>query len=152
LPLVDEVIDLEATGNRADLFAVYGVAREVAALLGGELLPMPGEDPQRDGDEAVGIGIDDPEGCFRFIGRILRDVSIGESPPWLKARLGHAGVRAISNVVDVTNYVMLALGSPLHAYDLELLRGGLVARRAREGEKLRTLDGVERTLSAADLV
>jgi phenylalanyl-tRNA synthetase beta chain len=152
LPLVEEVLDLEPTGNRADLFAVYGVAREVAALLGGELLPMPGEDPQRDGDEAVGIAIDDPEGCLRFIGRAFRDVEPGESPPWLKARLRHAGVRAISNVVDVTNYVMLALGSPLHAYDLDLLRGGLVARRAREGEKVRTLDGVERTLSAGDLV
>jgi phenylalanyl-tRNA synthetase beta chain len=152
LTLVDEVLDLEPTGNRADLFAVYGVAREVAALLGGELQPLPGEEPQRDGDEEVGIGIDDPEGCLRFIGRALRGVEIGESPPWLKARLWHAGVRSISNVVDVTNYVMLALGSPLHAYDLDLLRGGLVARRAHEGEKVRTLDGVERTLSAEDLV
>jgi phenylalanyl-tRNA synthetase beta chain len=77
---------------------------------------------------------------------------MGESPLWLKGRLRNAGVRSISNVVDVTNYVMLALGSPLHAYDLDLLRGGLVARRARAGEKLRTLDGIERTLSAEDLV
>jgi phenylalanyl-tRNA synthetase beta chain len=152
LPLVDEVLDLEATGNRADLFAVYGVAREVAALLGGELLPLPGTDPQRDGDEPVGIAIDDPEGCLRFVGRVFRDVTIGESPLWIKARLRRAGVRAISNVVDVTNYVMLALGSPLHAYDLDLLHGGLVARRARKGEKVRTLDGVERTLSTEDLV
>ena len=152
LPLVDEVLNLDPTGNRPDLFAVYGVAREVAALLGGELLPMPGEEPQRDGDEPVGIGIEDPEACLRFIGRIFRDVAIGESPPWLKARLRHAGVRSISNVVDVTNYVMLALGSPLHAYDLDLLHGGLVARRARKGEKMRTLDGVERTLSGEDLV
>ena len=152
LPLVDEVLDLDPTGNRPDLFAVYGVAREVAALLGGELLPLPGKEPQRDGDEPVGIGIEDPEGCLRFIGRAFREASIGESPPWLKARLRHSGVRAISNVVDVTNYVMLALGSPLHVYDLDLLRGGLVARRAREGEKVRTLDGVERTLSAEDLV
>jgi phenylalanyl-tRNA synthetase beta chain len=152
LPLVDEVLDLEATGNRADLYAVYGVAREVAALFGGELLPMPGKEPPRDGDEPVGIAIDDPEGCLRFIGRTFRDVEIGESPLWLKARLRHSGVRAISNVVDVTNYVMLAFGSPLHAYDLDLLHGGLVARRAREGEKLRTLDGEERTLSADDLV
>jgi phenylalanyl-tRNA synthetase beta chain len=152
LPLVDEVLDLDPTGNRPDLFAVYGVAREVAALLGGELLPMPGKDPARDGDEPVGIGIDDPGGCLRFIGRSFRDVAIGESPLWLKGRLRSAGVRSISNVVDVTNYVMLALGSPLHAYDLDLLRGGLVARRAREGEKLRTLDGVERTLAAEDLV
>ncbi|MFL5960027.1 MAG: phenylalanine--tRNA ligase subunit beta [Gaiellaceae bacterium] len=152
LPLVDEVLDLDPTGNRPDLFAVYGVAREVAALLGGELLPMPGEEPQRDGDEPVGIGIEDSEGCLRFIGRTFREVGIGDSPPWLKARLRHAGVRAISNVVDVTNYVMLALGSPLHAYDLDLLRGGLVARRARKGERVRTLDGVERTLTAEDLV
>ena len=152
LPLVDEVIELEATGNRADLFAVYGVAREVAALLGGELLPMPGADPPQAGDEQVGIGIEDSERCLRFIGRVFSDVAVGDSPPWLKARLAHAGVRAISNVVDVTNYVMLALGSPLHVYDLDLLRGGLVARRAREGERVRTLDGVERALSAEDLV
>ncbi|HEX4324258.1 MAG TPA: phenylalanine--tRNA ligase subunit beta [Gaiellaceae bacterium] len=152
LPLVDEVIDLEATGNRPDLFAVYGVAREVAALLGGELLPLPGTEPQQDGDEPVGVGIEDPEGCLRFIGRLFRDVELGESPPWLKARLRHAGVRTISNVVDVTNYVMLSLGSPLHVYDLDLLHGGLVARRARKGETVRTLDGVERTLSEQDLV
>jgi phenylalanyl-tRNA synthetase beta chain len=152
LPLVDEVLDLEPTGNRADLQAVYGIAREVAAIFGGELLPLPGIEPQRDGDEPVGVGIDDPEGCLRFIGRILRDVSIGDSPPWLKGRLLRSGVRSHSNVVDVTNYVMLALGSPLHAYDLDLLHGGLVARRAREGEKLVTLDGDERTLSVEDLV
>jgi phenylalanyl-tRNA synthetase beta chain len=152
LPLVDEVLDLDPTGNRSDLFSVYGVAREVAALFGGELLPMPGEDPARDGDEPVGIQIDDSERCLRFIGRTLRDVAIGESPLWLKGRLRRAGVRSISNVVDVTNYVMLALGSPLHAYDLDLVHGGLVARRARAGEKLRTLDGTERTLDTEDLV
>jgi phenylalanyl-tRNA synthetase beta chain len=152
LPLVDEVLELEPTGNRPDLLAVYGVAREVAALLAGELLPMPGREPARDGDEPVGVGIEDPEGCLRFIGRVFRDVELGESPLWLKGRLRHAGVRAISNVVDVTNYVMLALGSPLHAYDLDLLHGGLVARRARKGEKLRTLDGEERTLAPEDLV
>jgi phenylalanyl-tRNA synthetase beta chain len=152
LPLVDEVLDLDPTGNRPDLFAVYGVAREVAALLGAELLPLPGKEPKRDGDEPVGIGIEDPTGCLRFIGRVFRDVAVGEAPPWLKGRLRRAGVRSISNVVDVTNYVMLALGSPLHAYDLDRLSGGLVARRARKGEKVRTLDGVERTLSAEDLV
>jgi phenylalanyl-tRNA synthetase beta chain len=152
IPLVDEVLDLDPTGNRADLFAVYGVAREVAALLGGELLPPPGEEVARDGDEPVGIAIEDPEGCHRFIGRTFRDAAIGDSPLWLKARLRHAGVRSISNVVDVTNYVMLALGSPLHAYDLDLLHGGLAARRARKGEKVRTLDGEERALTTDDLV
>ncbi len=152
VPLVDEVIDLEATGNRADLFAVYGVAREVAAILGGELLPLPGEEPQREGDEPVGIEIEDAGACLRFIGRTFTEVAIGDSPLWLKARLRHAGVRSISNAVDVTNYVMLALGSPLHAYDRDLLHGGLVARWARDGEKVLTLDGVERTLTAEDLV
>jgi phenylalanyl-tRNA synthetase beta chain len=152
LPLVEEVLVIEPTGNRPDLLAVYGVAREVAALLSGELAPFPGVDPARDGDEPVGVAIDDPHGCLRFVGRIFRNVRIGDSPLWLKARLRASGVRAISNVVDVTNYVMLALGSPLHAYDLDLLRGGLTARRAREGERLRTLDGTERTLVADDLV
>jgi phenylalanyl-tRNA synthetase beta chain len=152
LPLVEEVLDVEPTGNRPDLLAVYGIAREVAALLGGELQPPPGVDPKPAGDEPVGVGIDDPERCLRFVGRIFRDVEIGESPLWLKGRLRAAGVRSISNVVDVTNYVMLALGSPLHAYDLDRLHGGLTARRAREGERLRTLDGVERTLTADDLV
>jgi phenylalanyl-tRNA synthetase beta chain len=152
LPLVEEVLVIEPTGNRPDLLAVYGVAREVAALLGGELAPFPGVDPVRDGDEPVGVAIDDPHRCLRFVGRIFRDVRIGGSPLWLKARLRASGVRSISNVVDVTNYVMLALGSPLHAYDLELLRGGLTARRAREGERLLTLDGTERTLVADDLV
>jgi phenylalanyl-tRNA synthetase beta chain len=152
LPLVDEVLDVEPTGNRPDLLAVYGIAREVAALLGGELQPPPGVDPERAGDEPVGVGIDDSEGCLRFVGRIFRDVAIGESPLWLKARLRAAGVRAISNVVDVTNYAMLALGSPLHAYDLDKLNGGLTARRARAGERLRTLDGVDRSLTADDLV
>jgi phenylalanyl-tRNA synthetase beta chain len=152
IPLVDEVLDLDPTGNRADLFAVYGVAREVAALLGGELLPPPGEEVARDGDEPVGIAIEDPEGCHRFIGRTFRDAAIGDSPLWLKVRLRRAGVRSISNVVDVTNYVMLALGSPLHAYDLDLLHGGLAARRARKGEKVRTLDGEERALTTDDLV
>jgi phenylalanyl-tRNA synthetase beta chain len=152
LPLVDEVLDLEPTGNRPDLLAVYGVAREVAALLGGELLPPPGEEPPRNGEEPVAVAIDDPARCLRFVGRIFRDVAVGESPLWLKARLRAAGVRSISNVVDVTNYVMLALGSPLHAYDLDLVRGGLTARSARPGERLRTLDGVERTLDPDDLV
>ncbi|HET7572951.1 MAG TPA: phenylalanine--tRNA ligase subunit beta [Gaiellaceae bacterium] len=152
LPLVDEVLDLEPTGNRPDLLSVYGVAREVAALLGGELAPPPGTDPPRDGDEPVGVGIADAERCLRFAGRVFRDVTIADSPLWLKGRLRAAGVRAISNAVDVTNYVMLALGSPLHVYDLDRLRGPLVARLARDGETVRTLDGVERKLTADDLV
>ena len=97
--------------------------------------------------------VEDEEGCPRYIGRLFRDVAVGESPIWLKARLRFAGVRAISNVVDVTNYVMLALGSPLHVFDFETLHGGrIVVRRATQGEELRTLDGTVRTFGPADLM
>jgi phenylalanyl-tRNA synthetase beta chain len=153
LPLVEEVLDIEPTGNRPDLFSVYGIAREVAALFDSELVPLDEADPPRAGDEQVDVRIDDYDGCPRYVGRLLRDVAIGESPRWLKARLRNAGVRAISNVVDVTNYVMLALGNPLHAFDFETLHGGqIVVRRARPGEQLRTLDGTLRALDPRDLM
>jgi phenylalanyl-tRNA synthetase beta chain len=153
LPLVEEVLEIEATGNRPDLLSVYGIAREVAALFGGELVPLDETEPRRAGDEPLAIRIDDADGCPRYVGRLFRDVSIAGSPVWLKARLRAAGVRSISNVVDVTNYVMLALGSPLHAFDFETLHGGtVIVRRAQTGEKLRTLDGTERTLEPADLL
>jgi phenylalanyl-tRNA synthetase beta chain len=153
LPLVEEVLDVEATGNRPDLLSVYGLAREVAALFGGELVPLVGDEPARDGDETVDVTVDDLAGCPRYVGRLFRDVAIGESPVWLKARLRAAGVRAISNVVDVTNYVMLALGSPLHVFDFDTLHGGrVVVRRAHAGEEIRTLDGTLRRLDPADLM
>jgi phenylalanyl-tRNA synthetase beta chain len=153
LPLAEEVLDVEATGNRPDLLSLYGIAREVAALFGGELVPLDESEPARDGDEPVTIRIDDPDGCPRYVGRLFRDVTIAASPVWLKARLRAAGVRSISNVVDVTNYVMLALGSPLHAFDYETLHGGtVIVRRATKGEKLRTLDGTDRAVEASDLV
>jgi phenylalanyl-tRNA synthetase beta chain len=153
LPLTETVFELETGHNRPDLLAVYGIAREVAALLDLELAPPPGEDPARAGDELVDIGVDDFEGCPRYIGRLFRGASIGPSPMWLKARLLAAGMRPISNVVDVTNYVMLALGNPLHAFDFTKLAGGrIVVRRARAGEMLRTLDGAERLLEPYDLV
>jgi phenylalanyl-tRNA synthetase beta chain len=153
LPLVEEVLDVEPTGNRPDLLSVYGIAREVAALLDGELLPVPGGEPGRAGDEPVDVRVEDPDRCPRYVGRLFRDVRIGESPLWLKARLRDAGVRAISNVVDVTNYVMLALGNPLHAFDFDTLHGGrVVVRSARPGEELRTLDGTLRKLDPSDLM
>jgi len=153
LPLSDHVLDVEVTGNRPDLLSVYGIAREVAALYRLELAPSPGIDPERSGDEALAIEVEDPEGCPRYVGRLFRDVTIGPSPVWLRARLAAAGLRPISNVVDVTNYVMHALGSPLHAFDWATVRGErIVVRRARPGETLRTLDGVERALEPADLV
>src|SRR5215475_4567216 len=154
LPLADDVLLIESTGNRPDLLSVYGIAREIAALYDLPLAAMPGD--QVPGDvptDPVAIEIEDFEGCPRYIGRLFRDVQIGLSPLWLKARLLAAGMRPISNVVDITNYVMLALGNPLHAFDHDTLRGGkIVVRSAYEGEKLRTLDGVERDLEPDDLL
>ena len=153
LPLLEEVLEVEPTGNRPDLLSVYGVAREVAALLGGELLPLPGIEPARAGDEAVDVRVEDAAGCPRYIGRLFRDVTIDASPLWLRARLRAAGVRSISNVVDVTNYVMLALGNPLHVFDFDTLTGSrVVVRHARKGEELRTLDGALRKLDRNDLM
>jgi phenylalanyl-tRNA synthetase beta chain len=153
LPLSEEVLEIEPTGNRVDLLSVYGVAREVAALFDGDLLALDPTEPPGGAGEPVDIRIEDPVGCPRYIGRLFRDVEIKESPIWLKARLRAAGVRAISNVVDVTNYVMLALGNPLHAFDFDTLHGGqIVVRRAKKGEELRTLDGTVRKLDPSDLV
>jgi phenylalanyl-tRNA synthetase beta chain len=153
LPLTDTVLQLETSHNRPDLLAVYGIAREVAALFDVELSPAPGTDPQPDGDETLDITIENFEACPRYIGRLFRGVAIGPSPVWLKARLLAAGMRPISNVVDITNYVMLALGNPLHAFDYAKLAGGrIVVRRARSGEELRTLDAAQRKLEPSDLM
>jgi phenylalanyl-tRNA synthetase beta chain len=153
LPLVDEVLEVEVTGNRVDLLSIYGLAREVAALTDGELVPLDASEPPGGDLEPVSVLVDDWAGCPRYIGRLFRDVAIAASPPWLRARLHLAGLRAISNVVDVTNYVMHALGNPLHAFDQETLHEGrIVVRRARPGETLRTLDGTERALEPADLL
>jgi phenylalanyl-tRNA synthetase beta chain len=153
LPLGEEVLELETTPNRPDLLSVYGIAREVSALLGTELAPMPGQEPARAAEEPVRVRIEDYEGCPRYVGRLFRGVRVAPSPAWLRARLFAAGIRPISNVVDVTNYVMHALGNPLHAFDLSKLAGGeVVVRRARDGEELRTLDGSLRRLDPRDLV
>src|SRR5215213_6237180 len=155
LPLVDTILEIQTEYNRPDLTSVYGIAREVAALLDVSLAPMPqgqslGDVPT---EEPVDIRIDDFERCPRYIGRLFRDVEVADSPRWLKARLLGAGMRPISNVVDVTNYVMLALGSPLHAFDhAKLAEGRIVVRRAGDGETIRTLDGSERTLTREELV
>src|SRR5215472_5399735 len=153
LPLRETILLVESTGNRPDLLSIYGIAREVAALYDLPLVPQPGSEPIKLPIATVPIEIDDPDGCPRYIGRLFEDVELAPSPVWLKARLLAAGMRPISNVVDVTNYVMLALGNPLHAFDYTTLHGGrIVVRRAHEGERLRTLDGVERHLTSADLM
>jgi phenylalanyl-tRNA synthetase beta chain len=153
LPIRDRVLDVTPTVNRVDLLSMVGLAREVAALLDGELHFPEIEDPPIVGPEPVDVTVEDFTGCPRYIGRTFGDVRIGPSPQWLRSRLYLADMRAISNVVDVTNYVMHVWGSPLHAFDRERLTGGrIVVRRARPGEELRTLDGVERRLEPSDLL
>jgi phenylalanyl-tRNA synthetase beta chain len=102
-PLVEEVLDVEPTGNRPDLLSVYGLAREVAALFDGELVPLDATEPPRGGDERVDVRVEDAEGCPRYIGRLFRDIAIAESPVWLKARLRFAGGRWRAKAVVVTN-------------------------------------------------
>ncbi|MBV8597779.1 MAG: phenylalanine--tRNA ligase subunit beta [Actinobacteria bacterium] len=153
LPLTDAVLLVESTGNRPDLQSVYGIAREIAALYDLPLRDVSGVRPPTRPEETVAVEIEDPHGCPRYVARLFEDVRVAPSPVWMRARLNAAGQRPISNVVDVTNYVMLALGNPLHAFDFATLHGGrIVVRRARAGERLRTLDGVDRELSTEDLL
>ena len=153
LPIADEVLELEITPNRPDAMGVYGVARDLHAVTEAPL----GDDPtwrdaEPSGDDRAedhaSVEIADPEICLRFTARVFEDVKIGPSPLWLKQRLMAAGQRPISNVVDITNYVMLATSQPLHAFDLDEVRGRqIIVRRAREGETMTTLDDVERSFS-----
>src|SRR4051794_2574017 len=149
LPIADEVLELEVTPNRPDCLGIYGVAREVHAITVKPLAEDPtAADVEPSGsdkaDDHVAIEID-PEICLRFTARVYEDVKIGPSPLWLKQRLSAAGQRPINNVVDITNYVMLLTGQPLHAFDLDQVRGKqIIVRRAQAGERMRTLDGVER--------
>ena len=158
----DAVLDLEITTNRPDCLCVLGIAREVGTMYGTDLRmlkrPPTGEDQARDPDQTIAdpiaVTIDDADAdlCPRYVGA-LADVEIGPSPDWLTARLEAADVRPINNVVDVTNYVMLELGHPMHAFDLDRLAGPEIrVRRARAGETIRTLDGVERRLEPEMLV
>src|ERR1700686_833677 len=144
------LLDAELTSNRADCLGHYGIAREAAVLYG---LPLKRVDPhpRESSDEAraaTRVQIDSPELCGRYTARVLRGVKVGQSPDWLRQRLDALGQTSINNVVDATNYVMLELGHPMHAFDLDrLAERRIVVRRARAGEKMRTLDGVERALS-----
>jgi phenylalanyl-tRNA synthetase beta chain len=152
LPISTDVLELEVTPNRPDCLGIYGVAREVHAGTGATLKPPPwAEDPSPPtpaGDVAgVRIRVECPELCPRFTARVFEDVTIGPSPRWLKARLMAAGQRPISNIVDITNYVMLLSGQPLHAFDLDRVAGAqLTVRLAEPGETMQTLDAQTRTL------
>lgn len=153
LGLDDTVFDLSITPNRPDAMCIVGVARELAAHFGDGLeVPV----PQVPVDPALATGIrvtiDEPGRCPRYLAWSA-PVSVGPSPAWVQQRLVKAGMRPISNVVDITNYVLLERNQPLHAFDLDRLAGrGIVVRCARSSERLRTLDGVERTLDGEDLV
>ncbi|EHN74019.1 phenylalanyl-tRNA synthetase subunit beta, partial [Streptomyces coelicoflavus ZG0656] len=153
LELVDEVLDIAVTANRGDCLSIRGVAREAAIAYG-----LPLRDPALldvPGPNAYGypVKIADPTGCDRFTARTVTGLSAeARSPIWLQRRLQKVGMRPISLAVDVTNYVMMELGQPLHAYDRSLVQGTIGVRRAAEGEKIVTLDGTERKLHAEDLV
>jgi phenylalanyl-tRNA synthetase beta chain len=163
----DVVFDLEVTPNRPDLNSVIGIAREIAAITGNPLkLPSVGgasvlanrgegaahQEP-RPTSELVAVRLDDAENCPRYTARVIKGVKVGPSPDWLKSMLEKVGIRSISNVVDVTNYVMLEAGQPLHAFDYHLIGKGadgkptIVVRSAAAGEKFKTLDNQERTLT-----
>ncbi len=155
LDLDNVVLDISITPNRADALSVLGLAREVALAF--DLpLSMPQCAPQESGadcSDAVHITIADPEQCPLFQGRVLEAVYVGKSPAWLRYRLVAVGLRPISNIVDITNYVMLELGQPMHAYDLDLLEDrSIVVDTAAEGETFVTLDGQQRSMKATDLM
>jgi phenylalanyl-tRNA synthetase beta chain len=153
--LDDALLEIEVKSNRPDLLSVAGVAREAAAATGVPFTLPDTSVPEVDEKAAdvATVEILDLERCPRYLARIIRNVHIGSSPVTVQARLTASGMRPISNVVDATNYVMLELGQPLHPFDLALLAGpGIVVRRAAEGERLVTLDDVERTLTAEDLL
>jgi phenylalanyl-tRNA synthetase beta chain len=144
----DAVLDLDVTTNRVDAMNVYGVAREVSVIYGLPLRPLEQSFTEKGapGSGALDVTIEAADLCPRFCARVL-DVRMGPSPAWLRDRLEQVGVRPISNVVDLTNYVMLEMGQPSHAFDLaKVPQGRLSVRWAREGERLRTLDGAERVL------
>jgi phenylalanyl-tRNA synthetase beta chain len=154
--LSDWVLEVEVTPNRPDCLSIRGLAREIAAVTGvpfDEGLTYSYPRGERPAEADMSIEVAAPDLCPRYAGRVITGVTIGESPLWLKARLCHAGLRPISNAVDVTNYVQWALGQPLHAFDLRTIGGGkIIVRRARPGETLTTLDGQARTLTDEMLV
>ncbi len=154
----DSVLEIDLTSNRPDCLSHLGVAREVAAITGKTLqMPEVVTGKLSSGDEKVGdvtsVEILNPDLCPRYSARIIKGVKVGPSPDWLVKRLEVMGQRSVNNVADITNYVMLELGQPLHAFDLAMLKGQrIIVRAAREGEKMTTLDSEERELTSQMLV
>jgi phenylalanyl-tRNA synthetase beta chain len=155
LGLNEVIIEIGITPNRPDCLSVLGVAREVAAIIGTEIkYPDYGvmEEGEHIGNLAA-VEVHDPDGCPRYSCRLVKDVKITTSPDWLKTKVEASGIRSINNIVDITNFILLELGQPLHAFDYDLIGGGkIVVRPAKERESIRTLDGVDRPLTKEDLV
>lgn len=152
IELPDVVFDVSITPNRPDAMSVVGLARDLSAYFRVPLRMPDVSDPGGSGPAGIRVTIEDAR-CVRFTARQVEGVGVGPSPYWMQQRLARAGMRAISNVVDISNYVMLELGQPTHAFDLDRVREGrVIVRSARPGEKLRTLDGVDRVLDPSHLV
>ena len=156
MDLKDEVVEYEITSNRPDCFSILGIAREAAATY-----KMPFAYPEisvkeeADGraEDIVKVTIENPELCPRYVARVVKNVKIAPSPRWMRKRLRMAGVRPINNIVDITNYVMLEMGQPMHAFSIETIKDShIIVRNAKEGETITTLDGVERNLDPSMLV
>ena len=155
LDLDDVIFDLDITGNRPDALSILGVARDVAILYKLPLTVPPADVTETGPDVGTlaSVAIQDARGCPRYLARVIENITLGPSPWWMRKRLMAAGMRPISNVVDITNYVLLERGHPLHAFDLDALAGSaIVVRHARKGEKILTLDGQERALTKDDVL
>ena len=145
----DEIIEIDVTPNRPDALSIYGIARETSALLGLPLKPLDFSviEPGPPAADVISVAIEDADGCPRYSARLIRGVQIASSPPWLAGRLRAVGLRPINLIVDITNYIMMEIGQPQHAFDLRRVAdGAIVVRRAREGEVLKTLDEELQTL------
>ncbi len=151
----DHVVEFEITPNRPDCLCMIGIAREAAVTFGRELKlhdPVVRADAGGSVHDYAKVVIEDPELCPRYIARMVKNVRIGPSPEWMKERIRNAGMRPINNIVDITNYVMLEYGQPMHAFDFSCVNNGEIhVRRARAGESIRTLDGTERSLNESML-
>ena len=158
LELKEEIIEFEITPNRPDCLSIEGLGRETAVSLNKEFKnPRKNLDelniPNKEEIEGLKVDITAPDLCYRYIARIVKNVKIGQSPEWLKKRLKASGVRSVNNIVDITNYVMLEMGQPMHAFDINSINEKhITVRRAKNGEKITTLDEQERILDENDLV
>src|SRR5688572_23989183 len=149
----DTILDVEITPNRGDLLSHFGLAREISAIVG-QPLRLPGASTAGGAPalQETGLTISAPEQCPFYSARRIDNVTVGSSPQWLRSKLEAVGLRAINNIVDISNFVMLELGQPTHAFDADKLRGEIVVRLARDGEKFLALDGKTYTLTTQDLV